>query len=97
MLSLFPFLIIGAIGGGFLLLILTDKLGWTSVYKKRDPGTSILGGVLLGSEQLFAPEHRRAAIEYRIEGKDRLRQQQAGDGHDRDGQGPSEAGEGRSL
>jgi hypothetical protein len=79
MLSLLPFLVIGAIVGGFLLLVLTDKLGWTSVYKKRESGTSILGGVLLGSEQIFAPEHRRAAIEYRIESKDRLQQQQAGD------------------
>ena len=82
MLALYPFLVIALIVGGFLLLMLTDKLGWTSVYKKRDAGTSILGGVLLGSEQIFAPEHRRAAIEYRLEKKDQLLQQEAGQDRD---------------
>lgn len=78
MLELFPLLVIGLIVGGFLLLNVTDKLGWTSVYKKRDAGSSILGGVLLGSEHLFAPENRRAAIEYRLEQKEQLQQQEAG-------------------
>jgi uncharacterized BrkB/YihY/UPF0761 family membrane protein len=82
MLALFPILVIGLIVGGFLLMNLTDKLGWTSVYKKRDASSSILGGVLLGSEQIFAPEHRRAAIEYRLEKQDQLRQQEAGDDPD---------------
>ncbi|MNK54937.1 hypothetical protein D3C87_739350 [compost metagenome] len=82
MLAFYPFLVIGLIVGAFLLLNVTDKLGWTSVYKKRDAGTSILGGVLLGSEHLFAPENRRAAIEYRLEKKDQLQQQEAG--RDRD-------------
>ena len=82
MLELFPLLIVGLIVGAFLLLIVTDKLGWTSVYKKRDAGTSILGGVLLGSEQIFAPEHRRAAIEYRLQKQDQLQQQEAGTDRD---------------
>lgn len=82
MLALFPVIVIGLIVGGFLLLILTDRLGWTSVYKKRDAGTSILGGVLLGSEQIFAPEHRRAAIEYRLEKKEQIQQQNAGQDRD---------------
>lgn len=77
-LDLLPLLLVVLIVGGFLLLWFTDKLGWTSVYKKRDDGVSILGGVLLGSEQIFAPEHRRAAIEYRMEKQEQLRQQEAG-------------------
>lgn len=82
MLDLFPFLVVGLIVGAFLLLVVTDKLGWTSVYTKRDAGTSILGGVLLGSEHIFAPEHRRSAIEYRLEKKAQLQQQEAGQDRD---------------
>jgi len=84
MLALYPFIVIGLIVGGFLLLLVTDKLGWTRAYKKRDEGTSIIGGVLLGSEQIFAPEHRRAAIEYRLDKKEQLQQQNAGQDHDPD-------------
>ena len=82
MLALFPFIVIGLIVGGFMLLNLTDKLGWTSVYKKRDASASILGGVLLGSEQLLAPEDRRAAIEYRLQKKEQIQQQNAGQDRD---------------
>ena len=83
MLALYPLLVIGVIVGSFLLLIVTDKLGWTSVYQKRKPGNSLIGGVLLGTEHVFAPEHRKAAIEYRIESKEHLRDQALGDDHDR--------------
>lgn len=80
MLALLPFIGVGLIVGTFLLLILTDKLGWTTVYQKRKPGSPpVIGGVLLGAEHIFAPEHRRAAIEYRVESQESLRQQALGE------------------
>lgn len=61
-----------------LLLLVTDRLGWTAAFVKGR-GRGAAANVLLGMDSLFAPENRRAAIEYRVEKKDALRSQQAGD------------------
>lgn len=60
-------------------LFFTDKLGWTRVYQKREEGSSSLAVGMLSLEHIFAAEKRRAAIEYRLEDKGSLHQQQAGD------------------
>ncbi|HEY9856450.1 MAG TPA: hypothetical protein V6D05_11980 [Stenomitos sp.] len=61
-----------------LLLLVTDRLGWTAAYTKGR-GRGAASNVLLGMDSLFAPEQRRAAIEYRVDKKDALHEQQAGD------------------
>ncbi len=63
----------------FLGLLVTDRLGWTAVYKKREAGSSALGIGMLSLEHTFAEEKRRAAIEYRLDEKRSNHQQQAGD------------------
>lgn len=60
-------------------LALTDKLGWTAVYRKREGGSSRLGIGMLSLEHTFAEEKRRAAIEYRLDEKRSHHEQQAGD------------------
>lgn len=72
-LSLVIFLVFGG-------LVVTDKLGWTAVYRKREDRGSSLGIGMLSLEHTFAEDKRRAAIEYRLEDKRSLKQQQAGDG-----------------
>lgn len=74
----------GVILIGLLLLTLlglrwTDRLGWTAIFARRDRGSSVIGSVILGADNIFAPEHKRAAIEHRLDRKDILRQQKLGD------------------
>jgi len=64
-----------------LLFWVTDRLGWTAAYTKGR-GRGAASNVLIGMDSLFAPENRRAAIEYRVDKKDALREQQAGDDHE---------------
>lgn len=61
-----------------LLLLVTDRLGWTAAYAPGR-GRGAMTNALLGLDHLFAPEQRRAAIEYRVERQDDLRATQAGD------------------
>lgn len=70
-------LVIPLVFGG---LFVTDKLGWTAVYRKREDRGSSLGIGMMSLEHTFAEEKRRAAIEYRLQDKQSLHQQQAGDG-----------------
>lgn len=60
-------------------LVVTDKLGWTRVYRKREEGGSSLAVGMLSLEHTFAAEKRRAAIEYRLDDKRSQHQQQAGE------------------
>lgn len=60
-------------------LFVTDKLGWTRVYRKREEVSSTLAVGMLSLEATFAEEKRRAAIEYRLDDKRSQHQQQAGD------------------
>lgn len=68
------------VAGFFALTWLTDKLGWTTLYQKRDgSGSAGLGAAMLGAEYLFADEHKRAAIVYRKDDQRQVRRQEAGD------------------
>lgn len=69
-------LIIPLVFGG---LYVTDKLGWTAIYRRREEGSSSLAVGMLSLEATFAEEKRRAAIEYRLDDKRSQHQQQAGE------------------
>ncbi|MBO9541733.1 hypothetical protein J7643_14180 [bacterium] len=76
----FLIVVFGLVGGFFGITWLTDKLGWTTLYQKRDAsGSGTMGAALLGVEHLFADEHKRAAIVYRKDEQKQVRRQEAGE------------------
>lgn len=75
----FLILVFVLVAGFFGVTRLTDKLGWTSLYQKRDASGAGLGMALLGVEHLFADEHKRAAIVQRKDEQRQVRRQEAGD------------------
>ncbi|MGE5706880.1 MAG: hypothetical protein ACM3YO_00985 [Bacteroidota bacterium] len=79
-------LILFALVGIPLLLLLTDRLGWTTMYGKKK-GT-FLGSAMLGMDQLFAHQERREAMMYRLEDKRQL--QQPGNQEDKENKGNEE-------